>query len=233
MHEACREQTRREARPAARRRRGVATSLLALAVVSIVLFCRAQRVQSSFEEPLGPAWVGPHGGGSAGGSGCGEIVAAGPRDFVHEGDRSVRLTVWGDGRPEAVCWAGVISVVPCDGGCRVRAGTWLYFSSEVMPLCTGALAQLKIEYFEDEQAQQLVPRHIYISPPFDSQSYRPDAWHLVEAGDRAPARARSLKVSILMTAQRPGCRRQAVWMDDVFVEVQKPPPRGRGPASGP
>ena len=218
-------QTPRADSARARRRRALSrlfSPLLVVAIVSIVFFCRAQLVQSSFEEPLSPTWLGPEGGGHCGGSGSGEVVGLGASNYVHSGEHAVRLAVWDDGSPSAVSWAGVMRVLPCTPSRRVRIGAWLYFSSKVLPLRTDSLTQLKIEYFEDDNARDLIPTHLFLSPPFDPSSYQPDTWHRVEATDRAPQGARSMKVSIVMTAQNMHGRKEAVWLDDLFVELQPP-----------
>jgi hypothetical protein len=192
------------------------------ALISFVLFCRAQTVESSFEEPLSPTWQGPEGGGQGGGGGAGDIVTVGASNYVHSGKHAVRLVVWDDGHPEAISWAGVMRVLPCTPGRRIRSGAWLYFSSKTLPLRGGALAQLKIEYFEDEEAAQLIPTHIFLSPPFESSCYKPDTWHLIQSTDRIPSSARSMKLSIVMTARHLGGHKEAVWLDDLSVETQSP-----------
>jgi hypothetical protein len=201
-------------------RSGVISSVLVLAAASVVLFCRAQIVESSFEEPLSPTWVGPEGGGHCGGDGAGEIVGVGAGSYVHTGKHAVRLVVWDDGNPDAASWAGVMRVLPCTPGRRIRVGAWLYFSSETLPLRSDSQAQLKIEYFEDAEAEQLIPTHLFLSPPFDASSYKSDDWHRIEAADRAPQGARSMKFSIVVTARNMKGQREAVWLDDLFVEVQ-------------
>jgi hypothetical protein len=202
------------------RGRHVVSSLLVLAIISFVIFSRAQLVESSFEEPLSPTWRGPEGGGSAGGQGSGSIVRLGESDFVRSGQRSIRLVVWDDGTPEAMAWAGVMQVLPCRPCRKVRVGAWLYFSDSVLPASPTTVAQLKIEYFEDAQATRLVPTHLFLSPPFCAATYKPNTWHLIEAMDRAPAHAASLKFSIVVTGQGLNGRQQAIWLDDMFVEVQ-------------
>lgn len=202
--------------------RHVLSSLLVLAIASIVIFSRAQLVESSFEEPLSPTWRGPEGGGSSGGQGSGSIVRLGDSDFVRSGERSIRLMVWDNGSPDAVAWAGVMQVLPCKPCRKVRVGAWLYFSDSVLPLTSETTAQLKIEYFEDTDAKQLVPTHIFLSPPFCAATYQANTWHLIQAVDRAPAHAVSLKFSVVVTGQQLHGRQQAVWLDDMFVEVQAP-----------
>jgi hypothetical protein len=176
----------------------VVSSVLAALLASIVLFSRAQIVQSSFEEPLSPTWKGP-----------------------------VKLTVGDDGNPNAMAWAGVMQTLPCEAGRKVRVGAWLYYSSALLPLRNTSQAQLKIEYFEDKAAKQLLPGHIFLSTPFNPATYKPDTWHLIEAFDRAPQNASSMKFSIVVTSQKATRRRQAIWLDDMFVEIQASRPMGR------
>ena len=200
--------------------RWVGPPLLIFLLASVVIFCRAQLVESSFEEPL-TSWEGPDGGGSCGGQGGGKIVDHGSNDFVRTGERALRLMVWGSGSAESVAWAGVMKKMACTGGRKVHVGAWLYSSSSAFPLDEKTSAQLKIEYFADAEAQKLVPTHIYLSPPFDPVSFPPNRWHLLQATDRAPQDAHSLRFSIVMTAECLGSTQQAVWLDDIFVEVQK------------
>ena len=206
--------------------RTVVSSVLAALLASIVLFSRAQIVQSSFEEPLSPTWKGPEGGGACGGFGEGSIISIGKEDFVRSGKHAVKLTVGDNGNPNAMAWAGVMQTLPCAAGRKVRVGAWLYYSSASLPLLNTSQAQLKIEYFEDKDAKQLLPGHIYLSTPFNSATYKPDTWHLIEAFDRAPQSACSLKFSIVITSQNATSRRQAVWLDDMFVDVQAMKPAG-------
>jgi hypothetical protein len=206
--------------------RTVVSSVLAALLASIVLLSRAQVVQSSFEEPLSPTWQGPEGGGACGGFGEGRIVSIGKEDFVRSGAHSVKLTVGDDGNPNAMAWAGVMQVLPCGAGRKVRVGAWLYYSSAMLSLNNTSQAQLKIEYFEDKGAKQLLPGHIFLSTPFNPATYKPDTWHLIEAFDRAPQNASSLKFSIVITSQQATSRRQAIWLDDMFVEIQAMKPMG-------
>ena len=187
----------------------------------MVFLSRAQIVQSSFEEPLNPTWTGPEGGGACGGFGNGCVVSLGKEDFVRSGKYSVKLTVGNDGNPNAMAWADVMRTLPCPGGKKVRVGVWLYYSSTLLPLQNTSQAQLKIEYFEDSDAKQLLPDHVFLSPPFNSESYKSDTWHLIEAFDRAPKNASSMKFSIVVTSQKATRQTQAVWLDDLFVEVQR------------
>ncbi|MFH0953406.1 MAG: hypothetical protein V1873_03655 [Verrucomicrobiota bacterium] len=214
------------------RGRGVISSLLVLVLASIVLFSRAQLVQSSFEEPLSPTWHGPEGGGAEGGNGDGLVVTLDADDFVRTGEHSIRLRVWDDGSPSALSWAGMMQILPCRAGRKVRVGAWLYCSSSVLPMRGESCAQLKIEYFEDDRAQRLIPTHLFLSPPFNPRTYKPDAWHLIEACDRAPQYARSLKFSVVITAQKLNGEKQAVWLDDMFVEMQPPKPVGASGGDG-
>jgi hypothetical protein len=97
---------------------------------------------------------------------------------------------------------------------------WLYYSSATLPLSDSSQAQLKIEYFEDQEAKQLLPGHIFLSTPFNPATYKPDTWHPIEVFDRAPQNACSMKFSIVVTSQKATRRQQAVWLDDMFVEIQ-------------
>lgn len=195
-------------------------SALAALLASIVLFSRAQVVQSSFEEPLSPTWKGPEGGGACGGFGEGCVVSIGKEDFVRSGKHAVKLTVGDDGNPNAMAWAGVMRTLSCAAGKKVHVGAWLYYSSALLTLHNTSQAQLKIEYFEDKEAKQLLPGHIFLSTPFNPAIYKPDTWHLIEACDRVPPNASSMKFSIVVTSQQATSRRQAIWLDDMFVEIQ-------------
>lgn len=212
--------------------RTVVSSVLAALLASIVLFSRAQIVQSSFEEPLSPTWEGPEGGGTGGGFGEGCVVSIGKEDFVRSGRHAVKLTVGDDGNPNAMAWAGVMQTLPCGAGRKVRVGAWLYYSAALMPLNNTSQAQLKIEYFEDKEAKQLLPSHIFLSTPFNSETYKPDTWHLIEAFDRAPQNASSMKFSIVITSQKTTSQRQAIWLDDMFVDIQASRPTGKRSTPG-
>lgn len=206
------------------------SSVLAALIASVVLFSRAQIVQSSFEEPLSPTWKGPEGGGACGGFGEGSVVSIGKEDFVRSGRHAVKLLVGDDGNPNAMAWAGVMQTLPCAAGKKVRVGAWLYYSSALMPLLHTSQAQLKIEYFEDKEARQLLPGHIFLSTPFNPATYKPDNWHLIEAFDRAPQNACSLKFSIVVTSQKATAHKQAIWLDDMFVEILASKSTGNRPA---
>ena len=197
----------------------ICSFFLAISLASLVILTRAQLVQSGFEELKNPAWYGPEGGGTSGGQGEGKLVCIGTNDFAHKGEHSIRLMIWDNGSPDAVSWADVTQILPCSGSRKVHVGAWLYFSSSVFPVKTNALTQLKIEYFEDKQARQLIPTHIFLSPPFDPAMQKPDSWQYVEAFDRAPQNASSMKFSVVMTGQRLKGQREAMWLDDMFAEV--------------
>jgi hypothetical protein len=210
----------------------VLSTVLAALLASIVLFSRAQIVQSSFEEPLSPTWKGPEGGGTCGGFGEGCVVSIGKENFVRSGKHAVKLTVGDNGNPDAMAWAGVMQTLPCEAGRKVRVGAWLYYSSALLSLHNTSQAQLKIEYFEDNDAKQLLPGHIFLSTPFNSATYKPDTWHLIEAFDRVPQNASSMKFSIVVTSQKAASARQAIWLDDMFVDMQAPRPAGKRSAPG-
>ncbi len=183
------------------------SSILVVALTSLVFLCRAQFVQSSFEEPLSPTWKGPEGGGSSGGGGGGCIVSRSSNEFVRTGKQAVRLVIWDDGSPESVSWAGLMKIAKCSAGRKVHVGAWVFFSSDILPMDSGcASAQLKVEYFQDESAEELIPTHIYLSAPFSPDSLEANKWHLLEAVDRAPQHARSMKFSVVVTGQKLGRR---------------------------
>jgi len=203
------------------------SSVLATLVVSAVIFCPAQLIHSGFEDMSNGKWDGPGGGGVGGGGGTGQVVGIGKDSFVRSGARAVCLEIWDDGSPDSVAWAAIMQTIPCDTQRKIRVGAWLYFSSSVLPLGSESTAHLRIEYFEDKEGLQLIPTHIYLSPPFDPASYEPDSWHLIEACDRIPRNARSLRVSVVVTGQGMNGRKQAVWLDDLYVDLSPAPfPRG-------
>lgn len=214
------------------------TALFVIVSAAVVVFCPAQIIRLSFEETETHAWEGPYGGGSHGGQGGGVIVSDGPEDFVRTGKHAVRLDVWDDGSSESIAWAGITQRLPCDLRRSVRAAVWLYFSSSVRPLTEGTCALLRIEYFEDPDGLDLIAQHMYVSKPLRPDSHSSDVWHQVEARDRIPTDAKSLRVSIVLTGQGMAGKTQAVWVDDLCVEVQpvsgtnrKPCKRGDGPDS--
>ena len=83
------------------------------------------------------------------------------------------------------------------------------------------MAQLRLEYYHDDFAEQLIPTHVTLSTPFTSSvGYAADTWHLVQVYDRIPPQARSIKFTILLLSQRPDSERKVVWVDDAFMEFQ-------------
>jgi len=176
-------------------------------------------IRSGFEKDSSMTWDGPAGGGVFGGQGSGSIVLSGDTDFVHSGLRSIRLRIWDDGNSDAVAWAGIMHTLPCERRRRVRVGAWLYFSSTIYPLDTSASAHLRVEYFEDLEGNTLIPGRVHLSPPLDISTYKADTWHQLEATDRIPPQARSLRVSVVLTAHRLEGKTEAVWLDDLYVDL--------------
>jgi hypothetical protein len=207
---------------AARLRNAGAANLFTAAV-----FCCGQLSNPGFEDGQLAPWEGPWGGGALGGEGTGQLVEAGPGNFVHSGRQSLRLTVWDDGNPSAAAWAGISQSHSCQPGQKLRAGAWIYCSSSDSPPLEGlALAQLRLEYFRDDFSQEEIPTHITLSTPFSSSAgYAPDTWHLLQVYDRAPPQAGLVKMSIMLLSQVPDGRPKVVWVDDAFVEFQSPRPQ--------
>ena len=201
---------------------------LALAFVTLaVFFCPAQLLRFGFEECEEAPFEGPYGGGAYGGSGGGRLVAGGAGDFVRSGKQAVRLEVWDDGSKESVAWAGIMQTVMCDLRRKVQAGVWLYFSSSVLPLQPGAQAHLRVEYFEDPEGTRMIPGCVYVSPPLDPGVHASDTWHLVEVHGRIPPESKSLRVSVVVMGQGLKGQPQAIWVDDLCVEMH-PIPRPGG-----
>ena len=193
------------------------------ALCAMALFGYARLDEPGFEGSVALGeWVGPWGFGAVGGEGSGSFVDSGEHDFVRTGNHALRLTVRDNGNPEAVAWAGVSQTKLCEPRSRVRAGAWIYCSGDHSPPTEGrAIAQLRLEYFRDETAEQIIPTHVTLSTPFTSSTgHAPDTWHLVQVYDRVPSQARALKFSILLLSQRPDNKGKVVWIDDAFLEFQ-------------
>lgn len=215
------------------RGRRVALTMLAVAlIVLVVFFCPAQLLRSGFEPSEEPAWEGPFGGGAYGGSGGGRLVEGSLGDFVRTGGRSVRLEVWDDGSDQSVAWAGITQTLPCELRRKVQAGVWLYFSSTNLPLRPCASAHVRVEYFKDAEGQELIPECVYVSPPLSPDTHASDTWHLMEVTGRIPAESRSLRVSVVVMGQEMRGQTQAIWIDDLFVEMQPTPSPGRNRRPG-
>jgi len=201
---------------------GMCTRVAILVLLAgISVWGKASLTQPGFESDSEGAWVGPWGYGALGGSGGGRIVLKGEADgFVRSGDRAVRLSVSDDGNPSAVAWSGISQLQSCFPGDKVRAGVWVYYDEELSPPSEGlALAQLRLEYFQDDLGEQIIPTHISLSTPFSSSSgYAPNTWHLVQVYDRVPSLAQSVKFSILLLSQIPNHQEKTVWVDDAFLE---------------
>ena len=87
------------------------------------------------------------------------------------------------------------------------------------------MAQLRLEYFQDEYAEQIIPTHVTLSTPFTSSiGHAPDTWHLIQVYDRVPNEAQTVKFSILLLSQKPNNEPKVVWVDDAFLEFQGPRP---------
>lgn len=178
-----------------------------------------------FEKP--GEWLGPWGFGTLGGQGSGKFVQKTDGAAVRSGEKALLLTVEDDGSPKAVAWAGSSHMERCIPGSKVKAGAWFRYSSSDSPPTEGrAVGQLRLEYFEDGEGQQLIPSHVSMSAPFTSSADNiSEFWHLVELYDRVPDQAQSMKFSILLLSQQPNGQKKQVWVDDAFLEVQ--PPRSR------
>lgn len=199
--------------------------LITVLVAGTALYSQANLSEPGFEGNVVMGnWVGPWGHGALGGHGSGSFVDGGSDDFVRSGDRSLRLTVSDDGNPNAVAWAGISQTQKCMPGSKVRAGAWIYSSPDHHPPTEGrAMAQLRLEYFEDDYAEYVIPTHISLSTPFTSTAgYEPDTWHLIQLYDRVPDMARTVKFSILLLSQQPNHQPKMVWVDDAFLEFQGP-----------
>lgn len=202
--------------------------LLSAVFASLAVYGYANLSEPGFEGPVVMgAWQGPWGHGALGGQGYGSYVDDGGHDYARTGNRSLRLTVSDDGNPLAVGWAGISQTQRCKPGSKVKAGAWVYCDSKQFPPTEGrAMAQLRLEYFEDDYAEHLIPTHISLSTPFTSSSgYAPDTWHLVQVYDRVPRQAKTVKFSVLLLSQKPNGERKTVWVDDAFLEFQGPKSR--------
>lgn len=183
---------------------------------------RAGTDRSGFEADESCEWSGPWGGGMDGGAGKGDFVTPAPGDFVRSGKRALRLSVWDNGASNATGWAFLAQKLPCASGARVRAGASFYASSSVLPVPSGAVAQLRLEYYYDQTCESQIPTHVMLSEPFSlADGRQPDVWHAVEVRDRVPDGATCLKFSIVLLARRPGRVPGAIWVDDTFVDLAR------------
>ncbi|MBN1269950.1 MAG: hypothetical protein JXB04_10195, partial [Kiritimatiellae bacterium] len=177
-------------------------------------------LDAGFEWPCVRAWLGPWGGGANGGGGGGQIVEAGPADFIHDSHRAVRLEVWGDGRSSSAAWAGITQVHPCEPGRTIRAAAWVYRSSSVLPLRPGTTARIKLEYCRDGAGNAAIPGASLEGRAFAVAEETPaDAWRRIEAEHHAPPGAQSLKVSVVLTGEGLVAEHQAVWVDDLDLDL--------------
>jgi hypothetical protein len=209
---------------------GASALVVALAGVFWSVFCHGQAFTSSFD--FTPQdWQGPFGGGVSGGNGTGRLITTGQTDFVRSGTGALRLMVYDDGQSNAMAWSGISRTMACQPGQRIRAGVWLYYSSTVFPLLPdGATFQVRLEYFSDEDAHEINPHRVRISQPFGVIEGHPsDAWTLVETCDRVPAGSRAVKMSLVLSNDKPAGCRQAVWADDAYLDASGPRLRNQLP----
>lgn len=191
-------------------------------IILAVALSFAQVVCMDFEQPATTRWKGPIGGGSHGGCGGGTLVSSDQGEHVHGGRHALRLEVWDDGSsPQAVAWAGVMHHMPCSPDARVQAEGWVYFSSTNAPLRENGSVHLQIEFFQDADGEELMPQYICVSPPINPATHQFDQWHRVDLRGRIPDKARSLRAGLIVTAYRLGGKKQAVWVDDLSIEVTK------------
>lgn len=190
-------------------------------VVLGVALSFAQVVRIDFEQPVTTRWMGPVGGGANGGAGGGTLVTAEQNNYVHGGRHALRLEVWDDGSSSnAVAWAGVMHQMVCTPGARVYAEGWVYFSSTNAPLTENGSVHLQVEFFRDTRAEDLMPEYVCVSPPVNPSTHAFDHWHRLDIRGRVPDGARSLRAGLVVTAQRLGGRKNAVWVDDLSVSLR-------------
>ena len=197
-------------------------SIVGSVIVLAVAFSLAQVVQMDFEPPALARWKGPIGGGVYGGAGAGVLVSSDMGEPVHGGQQALRLEVWDDGSsPQAVAWAAVMHHMPCSPSARVQAEGWVYFSSTNAPLRETGSVHLQVEFFRDADGEELMPQYVCVSPPVNPATYQGDQWHRLELQGRIPSEARSLRAGLIVTAHGLGGRKQAVWVDDLLIEIKK------------
>lgn len=205
---------------------------LVLLVGGVALYSSARLSEPGFEGDVSMGkWIGPWSYGALGGEGSGSYVDRGENDFVRNGTHALRLTVRDNGNQNAVGWTGISQTQDCTPGAKVRAGAWVYCSAERSPPTEGrAMAQLRLEYYRDDYAQEIIPTHVTLSTPFTSSAgHAPDTWHLLQMYDRVPRQAKTLKFSIVLLSQKPNAAHKVVWVDDAFLEFHGP--RSDGPRS--
>lgn len=205
----------------------IRTKWAALFVLALCIsWGHANLAELGFENGL-KGWSEPWGYGTLGGHGEGQFVEADESNFVRSGERALRLTVRDDGTANAVAWAGISYQQEVEPGSKIRAGAYLFYSAHDSPPTEGrALAQLRLEYYSDALAKEVIPTHISLSSPFTSTGDSENgAWHLLQVYDRVPEEARTLKYTIMLLSQRPNGEEKKIWVDDAFIETR--PPRSR------
>lgn len=173
-----------------------------------------------FETGAERYWQGPHGGGEGGGTGSGGFFAPDDSNFVHKGERAARLDVNGGAGPaKSVAWACIEQVAPCSPRSRLHVNGWFYASSSASPLSTtGTTAQLRVEYFSDDEGKRIIPTRVVLGPPFGpSAGHRQNRWYNISLQDRVPDDARSLKLSIVLVSPQAGPNIESVWIDDIAI----------------
>jgi hypothetical protein len=191
--------------------------------------------RADFESGAHRSWEGPWGGGMGCGAGGGSFVRAGSNSFVRSGRTAARLDAWNTQPDPCTAWSCLRQRVRCVPGSQMKASVWLYSSSMLAPLAeTGATVQLRVEYFADDDGEQIIPTHVDLSKPFGpSAGSAPDTWEMVFVSDRIPEGARSLGLSIVLMTQGAGTNVQSVWVDDAQLELRvpgranQPVPRGK------
>jgi hypothetical protein len=145
---------------------------------------------------------------------------------VRSGDSAVCLKVWKTQDTNAVAWSSLSQTITCEPLRRLRAEAWFLVSSNRWPLSrAGTMAHLRIEYYDDTRGRHVIPSRAAMSEPFPlAAGHRAGIWQKVELVDRAPPDAHALKCSVVLMSDNLSQEPQAIWVDDIAVDVS---PRSR------
>lgn len=180
---------------------------------------RAELGDPGFEDGGTRHWFGPRGGGSDGGAGFGDFETSPTSGTVRSGARSLRLEVRNDGDKPATAWAALTQKRFCIPYTRVEVSAW--FRGDDDCESTNAVAQLRIEYFQDDAGSRLIPGRVAVSEPFVPGPGM-NQWTKIMVTDRVPERARTMIVTIVLMGQDlEAASHVDVWVDDVWLTTCK------------
>jgi hypothetical protein len=173
----------------------------------------------SFESSGHDSWSFRHGGE---GSGASRAQIATPPIAAHQGRLAARLETESSGDAKSHAWSSASQTVACTPGSKVKISAWLLDGSDVT--ATNATAQIRIEYFEDDQAKFQVCHHMRMTSDISPAKLSTNAWTELDLSDTVPAAARSAIISFVLCARGPAGALHRLWFDDVALAVTPPAP---------